>query len=853
MRNKGAISVRQSTCSAAITSTLFLVSASFVTLILLPKSLPLLKLGGFEFGWGIGDVLLIAVFLLSFKQVLLTGKVKYLYGVNSLDKVVLLYFIILLYPVIIGSFRYPDESIFIVAGYIKYSEVLMMYYLIRRTLRTERQATLLLKTFVVTLLGVLTVSIIQKMSPDIYLLFWETIGAKSRPFEESFISSIGWRLSGPFFNPNTLAQFLLLAIPTSWVAFSFQHKHLLRLFYLSVIILSIVIFILTQSRSGYLGFLFMLMFFIYHLSFKGKLKSAFLVIILIGIGLFYKPLLYHRTIEYTFRGDMGLGISAYERLVAWKTGICAIRQFWLAGSGFSESGAALKQYGFIGGVHNTFLRAWIEGGIIAFGTFVLLLWRIWSWRKAKLTEPWNSYKYALIAAFVGLVITGFLGDTFQNTKTMTAFMFLLAMLNSVYQLQKKKGNTLKHHGRIAYITAQAPWGRGETFIIDEMLALREAGVELLIIPRNPTKEVFHQEAQTLLENTVWLPVISPKMIGVLLISLLTKPRLWKIMGAIFRHSRTWHILAKNLAVVPKGVYIASLLEKRSIEHIHAHWGSTTATMAWVASCLSNIYWSFTLHRWDITENNLLREKVESAKFVRCISEHGKNELLEIIGKNYGGELKVIHMGVEVPTNIPKYEEKKSNLRKFTMVTPANLLEVKGHKYLIEACSVLINRGVKNFQCIFYGEGPLRTELEALIEEKGLNNYIKMPGAIPHEKLMMEYKNREVDVVILPSITTDKGEHEGIPIALMEAMAYGIPVISTNTGGIPELLSAGAGIMVEEKNSRQLADAIQNLIKDAGLARKISQAGYERVKEHFNIYKNVVRLLELIKQPNRFVS
>ena len=162
------------------------------------------------------------------------------------------------------------------------------------------------------------VSIIQRIFPDTYLLFWEAVGVKSRPFEESFISSIGWRLSGPFFNPNTLAQFLLLAIPTSWVTFCFRHKQPLRLFYLSVIILSIVIFILTQSRSGYLGFLFMLMFFIYHLSFKGKLKSAFLVIILIGIGLFYKPLLYHRTIEYTFRGDMGLGISAYERLVAWK-------------------------------------------------------------------------------------------------------------------------------------------------------------------------------------------------------------------------------------------------------------------------------------------------------------------------------------------------------------------------------------------------------------------------------------------------------------------------------------------------------------------------------------------------------
>jgi len=400
--------------------------------------------------------------------------------------------------------------------------------------------------------------------------------------------------------------------------------------------------------------------------------------------------------------------------------------------------------------------------------------------------------------------------------------------------------------KVAYITAQAPWGQGETFIIDEMLALKEAGVELLIIPRKPTKQVFHQEAQALLENAVWLPLISPRTIGIFFMSLLAKPRLWKVLSAIVRCSRSWYILVKNLAVVPKGVYIASLLEKKSIEHIHAHWGSTTATMAYIASQLSDIPWSFTLHRWDIKENNMLREKVESAKFVRIISEHGKNELLGIIGKNYKEKIKVVHMGVEVPKNIPEHKEKKNNLHKFTIVTPANLVEKKGYKYLIEACSVLINRGIRNFQCVFYGEGPLRAKLENLIEKKGLNNYIKTPGAIPHEKLMMEYRNQEIEVVILPSIITKGGELEGIPVALMEAMAYGIPVISTNTGGIPELLSAGAGIIVEEKNSHQLADAIENLITDSDLARKLDQKGYERVKDQFNIHKNVAQLLELMR-------
>jgi len=83
--------------------------------------------------------------------------------------------------------------------------------------------------------------------------------------------------------------------------------------------------------------------------------------------------------------------------------------------------------------------------------------------------------------------------------------------------------------KIFYITAQIPWGKGKTFIIDEILAVKEAGAKLLIIPRNPTKEVFHQGAQVLLENAVWLPLVNPKMIGIFFISLVIKPHLWKVL------------------------------------------------------------------------------------------------------------------------------------------------------------------------------------------------------------------------------------------------------------------------------------------------------------------------------------
>jgi len=398
--------------------------------------------------------------------------------------------------------------------------------------------------------------------------------------------------------------------------------------------------------------------------------------------------------------------------------------------------------------------------------------------------------------------------------------------------------------KLIYITAKAPWGRGETFILEEMLEVKRNLVDLLIIPRNPPNEVFHKEAKRLLGNAIWLPLINSKILISFLISLFISPLLWVGIIKIILRSRSIQVLFKNLAVIPKGAFIAKIIQVEDIKHIHAHWGSTTSTMAYIISWLTGITWSFTLHRWDIKENNMLKEKVSSAKFVRCISEHGKNELIKIVGEEYKDKIKIIYMGVKILNDILEVQKDK---KIFTIVMPANLLEVKGHKYLIDACSDLVKQGIRNFQCIFYGEGPLRSELESLIQKRGLTNYIEMPGVISHKKLIEIYKNKEVDIVILPSIITKKGEHEGIPVALMEAMAYGIPVISTNTGGIPELLSNGAGIIVEEKSSEQLAEAILKIMRNKEFKKELTERGYQKIQEEFNIEKNVKTLLELIQK------
>jgi len=397
--------------------------------------------------------------------------------------------------------------------------------------------------------------------------------------------------------------------------------------------------------------------------------------------------------------------------------------------------------------------------------------------------------------------------------------------------------------KVAYITAQAPYGRGETFIIEEMLELKKTGTNLLIIPRNPTQNVFHEEAKNLLGDTLWFPLINSKMVVCLFSFFFMRPMiLLKLVRAIFKNSPDIKILIKNLTILPKSIFVARLIKNKNVSHIHAHWGSTTATLAWLISELTGIPWSFTLHRWDITENNMLREKVKTADFVRCISKTGRKETLQIVGHEFADKIKLIHMGVKVPYSSATLPSNSTRGRKsFTIVCPANFVEVKGHRFLIKACSLLVRKGITNFQCLLFGEGPLVGEIRGMLQKLGLEECVKVPGSIPHEKLMEMYERREVDAVVLPSINTDRGDMEGIPVALMEAMAYGFPVISTHTGGIPELLSDGAGIIVQEQNPEQLAEAIEKLIKDEKLAMEVGERGYTRVKDQFNLFVNVKQL------------
>lgn len=404
------------------------------------------------------------------------------------------------------------------------------------------------------------------------------------------------------------------------------------------------------------------------------------------------------------------------------------------------------------------------------------------------------------------------------------------------QIVNKIGNVLKNKGnKIIYITAQAPWGSGETFIIEEILALLDTGAEIMIIPRNPPKELFHTYALDVLKNSKWIPLLSFRIIIFFFISLLINPQLWRVLGSILLHSKNWRNLAKNLVIVPKGVYVANILQKeKDIKHVHAHWASTTSTLAYVVSRLTGIPWSFTAHSGMILWNNMIAEKVKTSIFTRVISQHRHEDLLKIVEEKYYDKIITLHVGVSVP----KYDIILSKTRKQPQQNVigciGHLNRIKGQKYLIKACYLLKKQGF-NFKCLIIGEGKERKKLEILIDNLSLNAEIELIGEIPHNEVINILHEDKIEVLVLPSITLPLEKRaEGTPVVLMESMANGIPVISTSTGGIPEILGYNSEILVPEKNSEALKEAIIKVLTDHNFREKLILQGYNKVSTEFNI-------------------
>lgn len=392
--------------------------------------------------------------------------------------------------------------------------------------------------------------------------------------------------------------------------------------------------------------------------------------------------------------------------------------------------------------------------------------------------------------------------------------------------------------KLLYITSTLPFGSGEAFLYPEVQALLRRGVDVRVAPMHPRGPIVHPEAREILNRVVAAEhLFSWRVLAGALGAFLRSPlrSLFALRRVFTPHPR--HLL-KNLAVYPKGLWLGGLARDWGADHIHTHWASTTATMAMVASTVSGVPWSLTAHRWDIVENNLLQRKADHACFFRCISEKTRELALER-GVSVGKTL-VLHLGVRLPEVALSSTDNSSQGEKFVVLCPAAFVKRKGHRYLVEALKFLPDQ----VELWLAGEGELRGEIEKQVKQLGLKSRVRIMGFLSHEKLLALYRERRVDLVALPSMNLGDGLNEGIPVSLMEAMSYGLPVVSTSTGGIPELLRDGAGVLVSDKDPMALAEAIATLYRERAYAKAVGEKGKRRVEKEFSAEAVVEELIKL---------
>jgi len=396
--------------------------------------------------------------------------------------------------------------------------------------------------------------------------------------------------------------------------------------------------------------------------------------------------------------------------------------------------------------------------------------------------------------------------------------------------------------KLGYIVSRFPH-LPETFILREMVELERQGWSISLYPLiSQSQPVIHPDALAWMRRANKAAFFAPVVWTANAKALFRSPGRYLFTWAkMVRYNLpNANLLIRGLILFPKAVWMAGQMEKEGIGHIHSHYATHPALAAWIIHQLTGIGYSVTIHAHDIfVRREMLAQKMRDAAFIVAISDFNREFISREVGDWVRSKTHVIHCGISPEL----YKTQKgSGLGVFKLVSIGSLQPYKGQEVLIRACKRLIEAGIP-LQCNIIGEGLLREKLEGTIKDCGLEGKVSLIGAVPQEEIARQLP--DADCYVQPSIITPSGKMEGIPLALMEAMACGIPVVASNLSGIPELVRPGeTGFLVPPGDDAALADQLANIYRDVVAVRPIAQAGRETVRHNFAISTQVLLLASL---------
>lgn len=389
--------------------------------------------------------------------------------------------------------------------------------------------------------------------------------------------------------------------------------------------------------------------------------------------------------------------------------------------------------------------------------------------------------------------------------------------------------------RVAYLVSRFPTV-SETFVVRELDAVDGTdGIDVEVYslfaerpgPIHPVSERWAARRRR--------PGIGSALRGVAWFAVRRPAALARVVGrVVIAHGRRPRRLARALATVPIAASHALDMRARGVDHVHAHWATYPALAAWAIQRLSGITYSFTAHAHDVyVDQSMLDVKIREARVVVTISDFNRGFLANF-GAGTASPVAVVRYGVDLERF--RYRERElpgdGPIRALCVAT---LQEKKGHRFLFEALAGTDGAPAR-VELDLVGGGDMRTELERLASTLGLAERVRFYGPLTEPQVAALLDG--ADLLVLPSIVARDGQMEGLPNVLIEALASGVPVVSTRLSGTPELVREGeTGTLAEPADAVSLRAALERALSqlsDPQVARARGRAGRAAVEARHDL-------------------
>ncbi len=402
--------------------------------------------------------------------------------------------------------------------------------------------------------------------------------------------------------------------------------------------------------------------------------------------------------------------------------------------------------------------------------------------------------------------------------------------------------------RVAFILSSFP-KISETFILNQITGLIDRGVEVDIYAwRNPNEESVHPDVEkySLLDRTYYMSAPPGKFSRLINAIGLIRSNL-RQLKPILRSLDVFRFQKKAISLVILH-QIAPFLSKGPYDIVHCHYGLNGKAALFLKDMgvlQGRVVTTF--HGYDISSYVYrMGREIYSELFTRgdlflCVSEYMKKRLIEL---GCSEEKVCVHKsGIDLDKFTLNIQDKVN--KRVCLVTIGRLVEKKGVQYGIRAVAKLVKK-YPDIEYLIVGEGPLRGELESLIDSLEVGKQVKLLGWKKQNEIVKLLKR--TDMLLAPSVTTKDGDQEGIPVVIMEALAQGVPVISTWHSGIPEVVQDGkSGFLVPERDVDGLVDKIESLINNAELRISMGLNGRQFIEKHHNLNMLNNELLSIYKR------